>query len=488
MRLAESLYARLALALLALFLAVGLAFLTIVHFTGVRYQEEVTQALNRELAAHIAAEKPVMARGVISRPALQALFHDMMALNPVIEIYVLDPVGTVLGYAAGPGENVRDKIDVAPIRSFLRGATPFPLYGEDPRAVSGKKVFSAAPLHEAGALTGYVYVILGSQRYDSLAELLQGSYIFKLSTAALGGSLLFAAAVGLLLFAALTRRLRRLTAAVDAYRHADFEKPLVHAPLSGSDEIARLAQSFHAMAARLADQLRRLKETDRQRRELVANVSHDLRTPLASMQGYLETLLLKRGDLKPTDELRYLEIAQRHSHKLGRLIDEMFELAKLDALDVQPVREPHALAELISDIVQKFALRAQTAGVRLDTALAHDAPLVAADIALMERVFDNLLENALRHTPRGGAVRMELAAEGRYVTVRVCDTGAGIAADKLPHVFERLYSTRPQHTGSGLGLAIVKKILDLHDAAIHVESRLGAGTTFWFRLRAVAGV
>ena len=157
------------------------------------------------------------------------------------------------------------------------------------------------------------------------------------------------------------------------------------------------------MSERIVGQLQRLQRAETSRRELLANVSHDLRTPLASMQGYLETLLLRQGTLSPEEQRNYLEIASRHSERLGKLIHELFQLTKLEAHEIEPQFEPFSVTELVQDVVQKFQLAAGKRGLSLDSALTGEQVEVFADIALIETVLENLIENALRHTPKGGA-------------------------------------------------------------------------------------
>ncbi|HYQ72684.1 MAG TPA: ATP-binding protein, partial [Gammaproteobacteria bacterium] len=250
------------------------------------------------------------------------------------------------------------------------------------------------------------------------------------------------------------------------------------------DEIERLTRSVNAMAERIAGQVQRLQDTDRQRRELVANVSHDLRTPLASLQGYLETLRLKGDDLDRDEQLHYLEIAHRHCRHLGRLVEELFELARLDANEVQPVLEPFSLPELVQDVVHKFELRASQREVTLLASHDENLPFVVGDIALIERVMDNLIENALRHTPANGTVTVAVQRAGDTLAVQVIDTGSGIAAEDLPYIFERFYQSDRMRSqgGAGLGLAIARRIVELHGRTIRAASSGGRGTMFAFDL------
>jgi signal transduction histidine kinase len=221
------------------------------------------------------------------------------------------------------------------------------------------------------------------------------------------------------------------------------------------------------------------------RRELVANISHDLRTPLASLQGYLETLHLKRIHLTSDEQRNYLEIALKQTEQLSGLVSRLFDLAKLDSGQAVVALEPFALGDLVQDVVQEFNLAASNKGITLRGHIRADLPLVVGDIGLLERVLRNLLENALRYTPAGGNVAVTTSPGPEGAVVEVADTGIGIAAEELPRIFDRFYrveKSRGLSAGSaGLGLAITKRILDLHSSAISVSSERGR-TIFRFML------
>lgn len=364
-----------------------------------------------------------------------------------------------------------------------------PLRGDDPRDPGGKKVFTVARIPEKGPLQGYLYVILGGETYDNVVQKLKASYILQLSAWMIFASLLFALIAGLVLFASLTARLKRLANAMDAFRRGSGRQPM-KLPLTkrrhGTDDIDRLGLAFTEMAARIEDQLDQLQRSDAMRRELVANVSHDLRTPLATLQGYIETMLLKEDDLDPETRRSYLETAIKHCERLSKLVSELLELAKLDASDIRAEREPFNLSELVQDVAQKFQLLAKEKQITLSTISEKNLPFVNADIGLIERVLENLIENAVHNTPPGGAVRLLLKPQQENIAVQVSDTGRGIPSQDLSHLFNRFYQlekSRKSELGhSGLGLAISKKILELHDRSIEVASALGSGTTFSFRL------
>ena len=210
------------------------------------------------------------------------------------------------------------------------------------------------------------------------------------------------------------------------------------------------------------------------------------------MQGYLERLTLKEATLSTDDRREYLEIAARQTRRMAKLVSKLFELAKIEAHQVTLELEVFVLPDVVQDVVQKFSLAAAQKSVSLQTDMPERLPLAYGDIGLIERVLDNLVENALHHTASGGTVGVRLARAKQSVTVEVSDTGKGIAPKDLPRIFDRFFrgeGSRPSTADSaGLGLAIVKSILDLHGTQIHVASTVGIGTTFQFELPARAGL
>ena len=338
-------------------------------------------------------------------------------------------------------------------------------------------------------------MILGGETYDSVVQKLKASYILQLSSWMIFASLLFALVAGLVLFASLTGRLKRLANAMDAFGSGARQAQIQSLPQKSghrADEIDRLGSTFTQMAARIEDQMEQLQRADATRRELIANVSHDLRTPLATLQGYIETLLLKEDSLGPEERRSYLQTAIKHCERLSKLVSELLELAKLESADIRVEREPFNLSELTHDVVQKFQLKAGEKQISLTTKIEKDLPFVNADIGLIERVLENLIENAIQNTPRDGAISLVLTPQNEDITIQISDTGRGIPAEELAHIFDRFYqldkSRKSDQGHSGLGLAISKKILELHDRSIDVVSALGSGTTFSFQLPVISSV
>lgn len=482
----NSLYAKIAAGLAALFLVVGLIFIGVTVFATDMYQQEVNQKLNTGLAQQIVKERILMEEGQVNQAALKDIFHMLMVINPGIEIYLLDVDGNILTFSAPPDSVKRSKVDLSPVKQWLDGMLIPPVLGDDPKNATGKKVFSAAPIERNGILEGYLYVILGGEEYDSVTQKLKGSYILRLSAWMIGAGLLFALAAGLVLFGLLTGRLKKLAAVMEAFEGgtagADADLPKPQGP---PDEIDRLSTTFREMAARIEAQMAELKASDKMRRELVANVSHDLRTPLATLQGYIETLLIKENQYTPEERRHYLDIAIRHCRRLNTLVTELLELARLESARMDLSLEPFDLRELIQDICQKFSLTAEQKEIELRQQFESSVPLVEADIALIERALENLIENALSYTPEKGKVSVSVSLE-TGVMIRISDTGPGIPEKELPHIFNRFYRSDPfskrNQEHSGLGLAITARIIQLHGQEVKIETSPGKGSCFSFAL------
>ncbi len=484
----NSLYSKIAAGLAGLFLLVGLIFIGVTVFSTDMYQQEVNQKLNSGLAAQIVKDRILMEDGRVNQEALKNIFHMLMVINPGIEIYLLDKKGRILTFSAPRDSVRREVVDLTPVEQWLDGRLSPPVQGDDPKSLTRKKVFSAAPIEQNGTLEGYLYVILGGEEYDSVAQKIKGSYILQLSAWMIGAGLLFALAAGLALFGLLTGRLKRLAAVMEAFKGgmAGTVPNLPRKRIQGPpDEIDRLSTTFREMAARIEAQMAELKASDRMRRELVANVSHDLRTPLATLQGYIETLLIKENQYTPQERRHYLDMAIRHCRRLNTLVSDLLELARLESARMELLPENFNLKELIQDICQKFTLAAEQKGIRLVTRFEDNLPFVTADIALIERAMENLIDNALHHTPENGQVSIDVSGQTEVI-VNIRDTGPGIPEEELPHIFKRFYQTgnfkqdRAGHTG--LGLAITGKILELHSRRVRVESKQGRGACFSFSL------
>lgn len=275
-------------------------------------------------------------------------------------------------------------------------------------------------------------------------------------------------ALGVAVSRLLTAPLARLTRAAQAIAGGDLAQRV---PARSRDEVGALGHAFNDMAASLA-------ESEQLRRNLMADVSHELRTPLTVIQGDLQAIL---------DGVYPLEMAQMASlydetRLLTRLVEDLHELALAEAGQLRLERLPVDVADLARAAVAQFARVAEAEGVQLTLAAEDGLPQVAGDADRLAQVLTNLLGNAVRHTPPGGEIAVRVERAGPQVRIQVADSGTGIAAEDLPHVFDRFYrgdkSRSRRNGGAGLGLAIARQLVAAHGGQIEVSSAVGQGTTF----------
>ena len=497
----NTLYARLTLAFLVLIALCTSAAMYFSNITSELYSREVMQRQNRSVAMYIANQQPLISDGTVDKAAMDTLAERAMILNPSLQIYLIDSHGLILSHRLHEHALQNKAVQMEPVNALLSENSALPILGTDPLSTKTRTVFSAAPIHTNGHIEGYVYAVIGGERHQQLHASAAHSNTFRHRVTLFLFGALLAMIVGSALFFALTRRLTHLRRKVELLNLMELgsrsnESEPSPLPLivnnetrafspKGSDEISELEHAFTKMASHLNQEFDALKAVDKTRRELIANVSHDLRTPLASMQGYIETLIVKDASFNDEQKREYLHIAHKHSKRLSDLVSELFELAKLEAEGVEPKMERFSLLELVYDSVQEFQLKAKDHSIHLDVNACEDYR-VCADIALIHRVLQNLIDNALRHTPPKGTIKISVSKKNDKALVAVADTGKGIKAEELQYIFKRFYQSQQQRSsdkiGTGLGLAIVKRILDLHECRIQVGSKIDKGTTFIFEL------
>jgi len=477
-----SLNKKLSLVLLALFILVGVLLALITRYSSVQYHLEITQRLNGSIAMYVAAEDPLIVDGKYNESALKKLAHQAMVINPTVEVYLLNSKGEVLSHNLPPESVILNKVPLAPITEFLSTDSKRPLLNHDPRSPQNNKVFSVAKVIHNGQEEGYVYVVLGGQKYEELANNISKNYIMRVALYGIIAVVILAFLIASLMLMKLTKPLKILRDKVISFQQASNES---HESYSG-DEIQQLNMAFSDMSMRIEQQLHQIKNADQARRDLITNVSHDLRTPLASMQGYLDTLIIKQGTMNKESTKEYLAIARKHCSRLGVMINDLFELSKLDSNVIDPHLEAFSMAELIQDVSLEFTHQANEKNIDLTMELLEGNTNVTADIGLMQRVLENLIGNAIKHTAPGGTVKIKLENQKEAFNIIISDNGRGISEHELPNIFNRLYradnSSKESSTSSGLGLAIVKKILDIHHSKITVNSVLNQGTQFSFNL------
>ena len=496
----KSLYSRLALVLVAVFLVMAMLLFWLFDQASMATQNEASQRLHLTLAENIVKDLGITSHGKFDTEMIKEVFHRMMILGPTIELYVLDKDGKLVTYDAPEEKIKRRRIDLKPVIAFIDRDGELPILGDDPRSLTRQKIFSAATVYakpdDKESFLGYLYIIIGGENYDSVATALRLSKAWKISLVGVASALLFLLLASLLLFYALTRPLRKLTKEIKAFENFDegargfLEKVDTPKEVQKQGELNQLKYSFHQMEQRIIAQLARLNKQDQIRREFLSYVSHDLRTPLAGMKAYLETLELKQDSMPLMERQKFLQKAISNGERLEGMINELFELTRLESNQVELNEEEFQIGDLLSDIVASLEQKAKHKRVVLKIECEDPQAQVYADIAKIERVIQNLVENAIRYSHERGSVvlRTEGVVDGS-ILVKIIDHGAGIAPDHLPHIFEPYYRAsdayKLKHMGAGLGLAISQRLLGLHGFKLEVVSELGVGTIFSFKLAAI---
>jgi signal transduction histidine kinase len=424
-------------------------------------------------------------------------FSDKLAAytvySPTTGMYLLDAQGRVLATSGEPKVFWSAwRVDLAPVRASLERDPSMPIVAPDPDHESRQRIVAARPIEREGRHLGWVYVVpraadIGTQMPELLKSYaIQTAVKVALLTLAIGVALTVA------MIALLTQPLTALTRVAERVRSGGFSASLCETEFpfrDRNDEVGRLSRTFRETLERLKLETDRVRETDAHRREMVANVSHDLRTPLTALIGQLETIRMKADALDRETRERFIDAAVNNAHHLRRLTDALNELAKLDNPELRIEREPIALGELADDLAQRYGTRAEEAGVSLQVTYPDQLPLARVDAGLIERAIGNLLDNAIRVTPPGGTIELRIVrdgqAEGGGLRVEVADSGPGVASDDQARVFQRFYQgskAREQRGSSGLGLAIVKRVAELHGGRVGLDSAPSRGATFWMLL------
>ena len=485
--LPKTLYGRISLIFWVLLICLAAAQYYVTNVVWGHSSDRLDQMLYAELAETLAEDLEPLLQSPIDTDEVGARIHKNVALNPMLDIYVLSSSGKILFSS----ENLdllmyRRKTLQLPLADLKRFIEPtpnksFPIYGPNPGEGPEKVIFSATKIIIEGQV-GYLYVVLRGTFHHNAREGIADYY--AISTGMLGtvAILLFTAAFGTALFFYVTKRFSQITTVVERIGDGELKARINS---SNDDELGRLGRGIDEMANTIEATISKLEETDSLRRELVSHISHDLKGPITSAQGYLESLA-ENSSLTENERQRRYSIALQNLVSLSKLVSDLLDLSKLEVKAVEPDRSDFNLLDLVTEeILPRFEPIAAQSGVRLRAEYTEPLSLVYADMRMIERVLANLVQNAISYNESGGEVVVSLEERNARITIAVQDDGPGMEPGDLNRVFESFYradKSRKKYAGSGLGLAIVKEILSAHGETIEVESTVGTGTVFRFAL------
>ncbi|SMG58406.1 sensor histidine kinase [Paenibacillus aquistagni] len=327
----------------------------------------------------------------------------------------------------------------------------------------------AQPLKKDETIHAAIYVMASTKHLDESLHSIR-----KLLLLSGAGAFLLSLGITWIMAYMLSRPLLQMQQATKKIASGELETR-VH--VNSKDEVGYLAEAINDLGV----ELKRYRDN---RQEFFANISHELRTPITYLKGYAKVLQDGMVDSEE-EQQRYLEIIHQEALRIEHLVNDLFDLAKMEEGQIDLYKEWVNLEELLEEAMRRVELSAKDKGIALHLKVQADLPLVYADGMRLEQIVMNLLENAIRYTERG-EIELSISHDDDEVAVRVKDSGIGIPQEELEEIFERFHrvekSRSREHGGSGLGLSIVKKLVDLHDATIQVQSTLGIGTTFIVRL------
>jgi signal transduction histidine kinase len=447
-------------------------------------RNQIQQSLHLQLAEHMAHINPLLSQGITSDAALKEAFHDFMLLGPSFEIYTLDPDGKVIAYDAKEEKIKIHRVDTAIIQQFLNGDN-LPVLGTDPRSEDTHKIFSASKLiTEDGLHSGYLYVIIGGEDYDSWQTLINAENQPKIWGATIGFWIIFALVLFVILLRYFTRPIQKLAQDLTELKNTPMsDKLMLPQRYRGSLEISQLSHHINHLLQEIHLQQQQVKRQQQAKHDFLLHLSHDLKTPLTALLGYIDTWLILPENERDQALIQY---AANSGQTLQQLLAQLLELAALENGQIDAQLQQVNLSELLCDIEQTFTPRAKKLGVQLDFDINH-ASQIYTDPALMRRILNNLVDNALRYTPAGGKIQIINALHNGQQWLTVRDTGAGMHQHEVNALKQLSMTTLSFEANQslpqlGVGLAIVRQLLGLLKCRIEIDSQPGVGSEFKIEL------
>ena len=477
---------------LSLALFVMLFILSATHYGIYQYfaekkANEGEQRLQWDLASNMARNMRPLLEPVVQHEKVREYFRHMVEINPRLDPYLLDEKGKVVEYI--PVFRVPQAIfvDLKPVEEFLTPSPnrSLPIYGDNPKdPYTDHPPFSVERIR-IGSQPGYLYIVVQSVARKRIFQTLEDLSLAEGSLRFTIVATLSIAGIGALIFFKISRRFETISSVVDGIAAGDLTLRVPVAKMS--DEVDKLGSDINSMADTIQSSVETLKTTDQVRRDLIANISHDIISPLALTHGQLEQILQISDDELRVDGRALAQHAMSNVELVLKLLRELFELAKLESQVTVPKVTPFPISDVVfEEVVPRLQHLAALHEIAISSECPEALPMVLGDIDLIERAVHNLVENAIKYSRPGGKVTTSLTEVPAGVRFSVQDTGIGIPADQIPLIFDRFHRVQPERRrdipGSGLGLTIVKTALEAHGIGVEVTSNVGVGSTFSFVL------
>ncbi len=479
----NNIFRRIGILIFILITCLSLVFIIVTYLSASYFFNATTQLLNKDVAAHIAKFTSPFEEGGINRHKADSIFYNAMVISPSIEVYFLDTTGKVIYYEA-PDSAIRLwRIPLQNINKLISSKGESYTTAPDPKNPDQLKIFSAAEVYSHAKKLGYIYVILGGKEYSTVNELLFKSHLSSLVIQVFFIILLISALISLYYIRRLQRKYNYIIGVLNDYLAGNLQARFRN---DRYDEFAPIILSFNTMAEQLSNKIKQLHNAESERKHFIANISHDLRTPLAIASGYTETMLEKTDESKPAgQQQKYLQLVNAKLKQVEEMVMQLFELSRMEAVDFTPEREPFVFSEILQENVAAFQIAADKKRIQLACIGCEELSWVNADIKMMERVVQNLLENAIKNAPEEGRIRITLFRRNNLLSATFQNAG-----EPLPEAFihkinnkENIGSPYARRNGkTGLGLAIVMRILHLHGYDFKASSHPDDGNSFTFTM------
>jgi len=454
--------------------ALGVLFVLVTYNATSDYYQASTQLLNKDIAEHIAKLSEPYSKNGIDHKKADSVFNSTMIISPNTEVYFLDTMGNVKYYYAPDSLIKERKVPVDKIETYLSDHKHL-IKNTDPRDPGTLKIFSAAPVTFGGQKIGYIYVILASMEYRSVAEFVFKSQVGGWATKVFFIIILATVVFSLLYTSRLQKRFNHVIHVLDQFKEGNLN---VRFNIKERDEFFPIADAFNKMVTMLDNNFTRLKLLEGGRKNFLANISHDLRTPLAVARGYTETLMMETTASRKEQE-GHLDMIQGKIMQVEKLVLQLFELSKMESVNFTPQKEPFIFSEILQEIIRGAELQAKAKNILISCENCEDSTLIDADINMMERVVQNLLENALKYTKENGYIKITLSHNANHLVLRLENSGNLLSSTLLNWVNSDAAEDmlkRPKE--AGLGLALVKRILQLHQFGFEASILNGTDNCF----------
>lgn len=476
-------FKRLTIVIFGLIAVLGLLFIILTYLATTHYHQASTQLLNKDVAAHIAKFTSPFSEKGINKEKADSVFHDAMVLSPSAEVYFLDTSAKVIYYNESEIEIKEWNISLPPIKEYISTKGEKYLKGKDPREPGRSKIFSAAEVPGNNKTLGYIYVILGSKRSESIVDVVFGRHVLNLIIKAFIVIILLSLIFSFIYLQRIHKNFQQMVSVLERFENGDYDARF---ELNQHEELEAVTHAFNKMANLLSSTINKLTKSEQERKNFIAMISHDLRTPLSIARGYTETLLLKRekGGITAEEQEKYSQLIYNKLLQIENMVTELFELSKMDAVEFKAKQEPFVLSEIVQEAVNTFQHNALEKKVSLKCTQCLYHVWINADVGMMERVVQNLVANALKDTPQGGYIEAAMTVENNEIIFKIENNGPPLPEDLLQWINEfkhgdTLSQKRPQKLG--LGLVIVQRILHLHFTSLKAYVQNGSNV-FTFSL------